>query len=737
MLVLDTLIPFFVTNIIAVTLVTVILFAHAVPRSVRFSLIFTILSLLLWQDNIYIADQVVGDLVLWNTTIFIWPTAAVISCFSFIRYLHISKQKTRERSHLTIPLIVVTILQVIPILTGNIFSSVEKTSYGLEIVRSSGYYIYLFGLLVALTFLVAEIFIRRTKSKRRSQEHRAINVVLITVITATSYGILVNVLIPLITGEQNFINFGVFIIDIFAIGLWLSITQGKLLDIRFYAIRSVVYILSLTTLVIVYAALALVISQWLLGYNSDASLQGVINIVLALILAFIFQPVRRFFDRLTNKLFYRDTYDNDLFYTEFSKTLTSTSDLRLLLERTSEVIARTLKAEQAFFFVWYGDGQHMTAGTKGHSKMPMKDIEELTQYVDAHQLHVTLGESLKERTSIRRMFISHHIEMVLSLDAGDTRLGYLILGDQKNSGYASRDVKMFNSISDELIIAIRNALSVQEVRELNATLQQRINNATRELRSSNTQLRHLDQAKDEFISMASHQLRTPLTSIKGYISMVMEGDVGKISETQTHLLSEAFNSSERMVHLINDFLNVSRLQTGKFLIDKRPVDLAKVVGQELDSLATNATSRNLSFTYTSPNNVPMLNLDEGKIRQVIMNFADNALYYSTPDTKITVKLAVEGKNIVFTVKDTGIGVPRTEQSQLFTKFYRASNARKQRPDGTGVGLFLAKKVIDAHGGGVLFESVEGKGSTFGFTLPLEQLRAVTDADNLNNQDSNK
>lgn len=737
MLVLDTLIPFFITNIIAVTLVTVILFAHAVPRSVRFSIIFTILSLLLWQDNIYIADQVVSDLVLWNTTIFIWPTAAVVSCFCFIRYLHLSKLKKKEPSRFTMPLTVATIFQIIPIVTGNIFSSVEKTSYGLEIMRSSGYYIYLFGLFAALIFLVSEIFIRRAKSKRRSQEHRAINVVLITVVTATSYGILVNVLIPLITGEQNFINFGVFIIDIFAIGLWLSITQEKLLDIRFYAIRSVVYIFSLATLVVVYAVLAFVISQWLLGYSSNMSLQSVINIVLALVLAFIFQPVRRFFDRLTNKVFYRDTYDNDLFYTEFSKTLTSTSDLRLLLERTSEVIARTLKAEQAFFFVWYGEGQHMTTGTRGHSKMPLRDIEELTQYVDTHQLHVTLGQSLEERTSIRRMFISHRIEMVLSLDTGDTRLGYLILGDQKNSGYASRDVKMFKSISDELIIAIRNALSIQEVRELNATLQQRINHATRELRSSNTQLRHLDQAKDEFISMASHQLRTPLTSVKGYISMVMEGDVGKITETQAHLLSEAFNSSERMVHLINDFLNVSRLQTGKFLIEKHPTDLAKVVGQELDSLASNAASRNLSFVYHPPKNIPTLNIDEGKIRQVIMNFADNALYYSTQGKKIVVKLAVESGNVIFTVKDTGIGVPRSEQSQLFTKFYRASNARKQRPDGTGVGLFLAKKVVDAHEGSVLFDSVEGKGSTFGFTLPVELLRASTDADNLNDQDGNK
>jgi len=321
---------------------------------------------------------------------------------------------------------------------------------------------------------------------------------------------------------------------------------------------------------------------------------------------------------------------------------------------------------------------------------------------------------------------SHRVELILPLTQGEDSIGYLCLGEHLTSGYTSRDLKVLGTIADELMIAIQNALSIQEVKALNETLQQRIDSATRELRASNAQLQRLDKAKDEFVSMASHQLRTPLTSVKGYISMVIEGDAGKITETQKHLLDEAFNSSERMVHLINDFLNVSRLQTGKFMIDKRPIDLAKVVEQELDSLSTNASSRNLTFVYKSPIGFPMLDLDEGKMRQVIMNFADNSLYYSTEHTHILVRLSIEGDEVIFTVKDTGIGVPQNEQAQLFSKFYRASNARKQRPDGTGVGLFLAKKVIDAHGGKVIFESAEGKGSTFGFRLPLSKLRSAND-----------
>jgi signal transduction histidine kinase len=266
------------------------------------------------------------------------------------------------------------------------------------------------------------------------------------------------------------------------------------------------------------------------------------------------------------------------------------------------------------------------------------------------------------------------------------------------------------------------------VKELNETLQQRIDEATKELRASNAQLQKLDTAKDEFVSMASHQLRTPLTSVKGYISMVLEEDAGKISDAQRHLLSEAFTSSERMVHLINDFLNVSRLQTGKFMVDRRAIDLAKVTGQEVDSLKTTAHARNLKLSYRKPSHFPVLYIDEGKIRQVIMNFIDNAIYYSSEYSTITISLAAEAGDIVLRVHNDGIGVPESEKAHLFTKFFRAANARKQRPDGTGVGLYLAKKVITAHGGSMVFDSEPNQGTTFGFRLPIKKLSTAPPPD---------
>jgi signal transduction histidine kinase len=316
--------------------------------------------------------------------------------------------------------------------------------------------------------------------------------------------------------------------------------------------------------------------------------------------------------------------------------------------------------------------------------------------------------------------LSHRIELILQLSKSNKIIGYLCLGDRLTSVYTNRDIKELSNITDELVIAIENALAVQEIREFNIELRQKVDDATKELRNSNSTLRQLDKIKDEFIGMASHQLRTPLTSVKGYISMVLEGDAGKISSSQRQLLTEAFNSSERMVHLIGDFLNVSRLQAGKFLIDKRPVDLSKIVEQEVDSLQSYALARKMDLIYHIPKNFPIIDLDESKIRQVVMNFVDNALYYSKSYSPTNINLSVVDDNAVLIVKDFGIGVPQDEQAKLFTKFYRASNARKARPDGTGVGLYLAKKIIIAHGGKMIFQSTEGKGSTFGFSLPIKQ-----------------
>lgn len=286
-------------------------------------------------------------------------------------------------------------------------------------------------------------------------------------------------------------------------------------------------------------------------------------------------------------------------------------------------------------------------------------------------------------------------------------VGVLVVGfPQSDAKPSDTETLLLDRLSETIGVAMDNKLLFEE--------NQRV---LKQMQEANNKLKALDETKDDFISMASHQLRTPLTSVKGYLSMVIEGDAGEVTPTQREMLSQAFVSSQRMVYLIADLLNVSRLKTGKFLIEAAPVNLADIVDEELKQLKETATSRDLKLNYDKPAKFPAIPIDETKTRQVIMNFVDNAIYYTPAGGHIDVTLVEKPHAIELRVTDSGIGVPKSEQPHLFTKFYRAENARKARPDGTGLGLFMAKKVIIAQGGSIIFETKDGKGSTFGFMLP--------------------
>ena len=311
---------------------------------------------------------------------------------------------------------------------------------------------------------------------------------------------------------------------------------------------------------------------------------------------------------------------------------------------------------------------------------------------------------LKKSVPIRSVY-------VLKLVARQRIVGLIVAGFYNDlETISEQSMQLLVRLSEPIGIALDNRLLFEENRRIVMQLQR-----------SNIKLRALDETKDDFISMASHQLRTPLTSVKGYLSMVLEGDAGNINDTQRKMLGQAYISSQRMVYLIADLLNVSRLRTGKFIITPGPTDLSLMIDEELGQLTEAATSRSLELTYDKPARFPMLMLDETKTRQVLMNFIDNAIYYTPKGGHIRIELKDTGPTVEFRVIDDGIGVPRSEQHHLFTKFYRAGNARKARPDGTGLGLFMAKKVITAQNGALIFESKEGNGSKFGFTFTKSKL----------------
>ena len=575
----------------------------------------------------------------------------------------------------------------------------------------------IFATFFLVFFLISMWFGYVAWKKSDSIRRKQVAIYMIGLLICSIPGFAVDLLLPAL-GDYRYVWVGPVATIIFLFAIMYSIVRYRLMDVKMAVARSVSYMLLLIALAVVYIISAYIISivvfQRSLTIDSHVNLM---NMILAMVLAVTYQPVKRFFDKFTDRVFYYGEYDADTFTREISKILTYTADLQLLTRRISSYIASSLKAEKVAFCI----PEKGIYGRAGRRRIAVveEDIRSIMDYYykNCSFPEVILANQVKD-PELKKLLDIHRTKIIMPLLYQNQETGILFLGEHKSLGYSSRDIEMLESIAGELAVSIRNSLSLEEINELNKSLQRKIDEATKELRFSNRQLQRLDEAKNEFISMASHQLRTPLTSIKGYLDMMLEGDLGKITPTQRAVLREAFSSSERMVRLINDFLNVSRLQTGKFNIDKQKIDIAQILRDEVALLKVVADQRSVEMNLKINKKVPLIAADSEKIRQVILNMIDNAIYYSDPHKKVIISLKNNNDMIEFTVKDSGIGVPKSEQANLFSKFFRGTNARKKRPDGTGVGLFLARKVILSHDGEMIFESEEGKGSTFGFKLPV-------------------
>jgi signal transduction histidine kinase len=496
-----------------------------------------------------------------------------------------------------------------------------------------------------------------------------------------------------------------------------TVAFRKLFDIRLIVLRALVYISTVASLGFIYGFVVFgFVGKIIFKNHPFNTAEQIVYTLLAVILAFTFQPIQRFFNKITNRLFYRDGYDSQKLLDELGSFFAQEINFDKLTHRTVRTLAQQLKLTYAALLV--------SDGSKSKFRLTLNGKAKYINRIDAVAL-----SSLKHKVTVidyeetpNSDLADHNVAMVVRLVTQEGVVGYLLLGSKQNGAiFNGQDIDIMTIVSNSLAIAIQNTLLFERINNFNLTLQEEVSQATKKLRRTNEKLKELDETKDDFISMASHQLRTPLTSVKGYLSMILEEDAGKINHMQREMLGQAFFSSQRMVYLIADLLNVSRLKAGKFIIDATSINLANMVQQELEQLEETAASRSLTLQYDKPDNFPDLMMDETKTRQVIMNFVDNAIYYTPSGGHIVLRLINNPETIELRVEDDGIGVPRDEQPHLFTKFYRAGNARKARPDGTGLGLYMAKKVIVAQGGSTIFQSQEGKGSTFGFIFPKAKL----------------
>jgi len=236
-----------------------------------------------------------------------------------------------------------------------------------------------------------------------------------------------------------------------------------------------------------------------------------------------------------------------------------------------------------------------------------------------------------------------------------------------------------------------------------------------------TREKGIEKTKTGFVSLAAHQLRTPLSAIKWILKMMLDGDVGEITKEQREFLEKSYASNERMINLINDLLDVTRIEEGRYLYKPAPADIADLAQSVVDSSQEEIKRKNIKLAFQKPKkSLPKVKVDSEKIKIVIQNLLDNAVKYTFSGGEVTMSINYAKKEIEFSIKDNGVGIPKDQQEKIFTKFFRGANVVRMETDGSGIGLFISKNIVDAHGGKIWFESEEGKGTTFYFTLPTEK-----------------
>jgi len=266
------------------------------------------------------------------------------------------------------------------------------------------------------------------------------------------------------------------------------------------------------------------------------------------------------------------------------------------------------------------------------------------------------------------------------------------------------------------IMIVFGVMLVRSVRE-EVTRRKEVTKLAKSLEQANLRLQELDRQKTEFLSIASHQLRTPLSIIKGYLELIGDGAYGKVTKKMREILGDMDESNERLVKLVDDFLDITRIEQGRTKFSFDMYDMNDIVTSVVNELHDRAKDRKLKLLWQSGKEKHMMYMDDEKIRHVIFNYVDNAIKY-TPKGSITVLLERGDDGLTVKVSDTGIGFGKEDEANFFQKFYRGKNVESTNVNGTGLGIYVCKKFIETHGGRVWAKSGGiGKGSEFGFWLP--------------------
>ncbi|MCK4554518.1 hypothetical protein KAU19_06210 [Candidatus Parcubacteria bacterium] len=575
------------------------------------------------------------------------------------------------------------------------------------------YLFYFFGYSIYSSYLLYSRFKVSAGVRRQQIKYILVGMALSFIGGSTNYFLWYNINIP---------PYGNIFASSYVILGAYAIVRHRLLDIKIVLRKSSVYLTSLSTILIFAVSAQYVFYRFFVKISVWADF-----IILILSISF-FPLMNKYYYRLANKYFFTSLYDTQTVIMKLSDKLRATMDLKKIYKFISDAFIRSFHTK-AVGVLLYNEkaGSYMLEYNKGFSfgkKKKFVFLKQLKKMCESQSDSIIIEElrhsSYKQYKEIINKLDNFKIEVLSPLNIKGKNIGFIALGAKESRDiYNNEDLQVLRIASAQVAIVMENAILYEETKKFNVKLKKEIKQATAELRSANAKLKKLDTAKSDFISIASHQLRTPLTVIKGYISMLIEGAFGKLNDKESDSLKKVYESNERLIKLVENLLNISRVESGRLKFDFKKEQLEKVAASVMEELSSSAKKKGLMLNYEKPDKpLPKVKIDETKIRQVILNLIDNSIKY-TQKGLVNVSLKHVGSDVRFCVSDTGMGISAEDLPKLFKRFSRGKDVSLINANGSGLGLYVSKIMAEAHKGKIWCESEgKGKGAKFCFTIPI-------------------
>jgi signal transduction histidine kinase len=597
------------------------------------------------------------------------------------------------------------------------FISLE--SYGkLNLVHIIGY-----NLILSLVLIVAIMPVRKAKKHVSSLYIKTVAVVFMIISIS-------NLILPSFE-VYSFIWVG----PLAGFALPLSLSHGNLdgpsvFDGKKYMFKAMTYTISIAVLVGLYTTALYLFILPIIQPGASLEMETILLIVFGTMATILlYDKIKNIFDSITDKYFFKKGYTLTELLEELDQEMIDCDEVEEIADSLKRMVQKYFKSEFMVLETMHGNFKSSIDSREQKVRSGLREglAKELRLYHMAKGSRVALADNL-DRVKFKQLYSELQNESVsVAIDLGEKSnrdhhkdYRFLLLGGKKSGErYTKLELRSLSIIAKELVITLQGAMRFEEIKHLNSDLERRISASTKQLRKQNSELIKADEFKDDFLSIASHQMRTPISAINGYTSILKDGDAGDLNSKQAQFINIIEENTNKLSDLINDFLTASRLNSGKFEINKNKVDFEKILKEELQGVRLQTNAKKIKLTYHIDQNIKDVNVDGPRLRQVVVNMLDNAIRYTPKGGRIYVELFTERGRLNFKVKDSGIGIPKSEQPRLFSKMFRATNAKSIRPDGTGLGLYLARKIVLGHGGHVIFTTDQGHGSVFGFEVPTQ------------------